>query len=98
MVTMSSTPIKERSESLLQYEGTAEGFLQRINKMGGGDHLRQAPPKAIPMGHSQVRRQQEVEVVEENTDMEEGAWDSIDWKEIADLRSNPKKFKKKTTG
>jgi len=34
-------------------------------------------------------------VVEE--DVEEGAWDSIDWKAISDLaKSNPKKFKKKS--
>ena len=76
----------------------AEGFLQRINKMGARGIISDKPTKgAIPMGHHSVRRQQEVEVVEENTDMEEGAWDSIDWSAIADLaKSNPKKFKKKS--
>ena len=76
----------------------AEGFLQRINKMGARGIISDKPTKgAIPMGHSQVRRQQEVEVVEENADMEEGAWDSVDWRAISDLaRSNPKKFRKKT--
>ena len=69
----------------------AEGFLQRINKMGARGIISDKPTKgAIPMGHHSVRRQQEVEVVEENTDMEEGAWDSIDWSAIADLaKSNP---------
>ena len=74
----------------------AEGFLQRINKMGAKGIITDKETKgAIPMGHSQVRRQQEVEISEE--DVEEGAWDSIDWSAIADLaKSNPKKFKKKS--
>ena len=74
----------------------AEGFLQRINKMGAKGIISDKPTKgAIPMGHSQVRRQQEVEISEE--DVEEGAWDSIDWRKISDLaKSNPKRFKKKT--
>ena len=74
----------------------AEGFLQRINKMGAKGIITDKETKgAIPMGHSQVRRQQEVEISEE--DVEEGAWDSIDWRAISDLaKSNPKKFKKKS--
>jgi len=44
----------------------AEGFLQKINKMGARGILSDKETKgAIPMGHRSVRRQEELEAVEE---------------------------------